>query len=1111
MRPSQATSPLAALAAALVPFLEPGMSETQRLGEMGRLEELLRAGRLPDVVERCLAHVGGERLVLVVDQFEELYALPAETQRRFVDVLTEAVEPRPDGRTASLTAVLTLRADFLGHSLQQAGLAAAMRDATLVIGQMTRDQLREAIVGPPGDEVTFEPGLVDRILDDVGDDAGNLPLLEFALTLLWDRQVDRTLTHAAYDELGGVDGAVARYAEEVYSQDLSPGERDAARGLLVQLVAPGEATGKVRRIARSSELDDTRWHLAQRLATTRLLVAGRDATGVETVELVHEALIPGWARLRDWVEADQEFRAWQERLRDNVQAWHDSGEDDGALLRGVPLAEAERWSKQRPDDLGPEERRFIATSRGLQGRSLRRLRAVAGGLTLLLVASLVLGVLALRESQRADRQARLAVSRFLVDQSEEAETTRPELSVHLSVAAYEIAETGETHDQLVRTASRHRDVTSLLASGTAESTALAFHPRDESLLFAVDAAGTLSVWDRPRGRPLDAVEVGDVEALAMSQDGDLLAAAGRGTVQLWDTSTRAPRKGERLEDAPSETLGLTFSPDGRHLAACGGQEVVLWDLAESGDPRLLPAGSEGLSFCSVGFSADGRLLRYPDGGAVRTWDTTRGEPVGEAALPQAVLPPPSDPESVGFGPDAEPLFITAFVASPLGGTVFVSTNYSELLLWDLDEGSVQRVPVFDLVTHVAFSTDGSWLAVATEGFARIPYEVTLLDLTNMTLARHMGGHTITLTALAVAGDGGVAAGGVGDAIAFYAPESGSQPIGPFSDAVLEQDGTRVVVASYETGAREWVPGESTRLADLPPSTRPGEPGAVLSDDARVLAVAAVDWETGRVGTVSVRAVDDAREVLSVAGPTSSFDLSPDGALLAVVSAHEGSVEDAEPEVRSLDLWSTESRQLVGSEPLSGNSAYASFSPDGRRLALAVEGSAEYVVIWDVEELQELQRFEFGDLWGPPRFSADGHRLALASSSGYEIRDVDTQERVSSLHHEFPLDGAFSSDGRRFATSADDGVVVWEVSTGRRLATLSGSRRDLPAGSHPSIAFGADPDVILTLGSGGLVTHRLDSAWAHQRLCEVRARDLTSQEWTRILPEYEIRSICTRAD
>ena len=150
-----------------------------------------------------------------------------------------------------MTVLLTLRADFLGNALQHPALAEVLEDAVITIGQMRREQLRAVIEGPLPPDVRYEAGLVERILGDVGNDPGSLPLLEFALTLLWERQQGGLLTHAAYQELGGVDGALASYAERVYADQLLPEDQEEVRRLFVQLVRPTEvgSVGPARRAA----------------------------------------------------------------------------------------------------------------------------------------------------------------------------------------------------------------------------------------------------------------------------------------------------------------------------------------------------------------------------------------------------------------------------------------------------------------------------------------------------------------------------------------------------------------------------------------------------------------------------------------------------------------------------------------------------------------------------------------------------------------------------------------------------------------------------------------------------------------------------------------------
>jgi phospholipase C len=385
------TDPFLRLASALTPLLEQYLSETDRLTEAQKLGDRMAGGEIQceSVIDRVLEKSNGTgRLLLVADQFEELFTLAPEPKRRpFARALLGAL-----GK-ARFTLLITLRADFYSQIITvDRELSDLLAPAQVNIGALTRDELRESITGPASlVGLEFEVGLVDRILHDVGSEPGNLPLLEFALTGLWSKRAGRTLTNAAYDEIGGVTGALAQRAEEEFSR-FAPAEQTAVRRLLSRLVRvarPEEGAEDTRQRIQLQATDPLAEKVAQALARpdVRLLVMGRLGGDGQTkgiaVEVAHEALIRNWKRLRGWLNEDREFLLWRQRTQIQVEQWEQHGRDASYLLRGMSLVEAERWLVGRPQDLTAPEQQFIQESIGLREREreeeelLRQTQALA--------------------------------------------------------------------------------------------------------------------------------------------------------------------------------------------------------------------------------------------------------------------------------------------------------------------------------------------------------------------------------------------------------------------------------------------------------------------------------------------------------------------------------------------------------------------------------------------------------------------------------------------------------------------------------------------------------------------------------------------------------------
>ena len=296
---------------------------------------------------RLLAKTGAPRLLLVVDQFEELFTLCKDRteQQAYVDNLLAAAVP--EGVT---TVILTLRADFYARCAEFANLRTALQDYQKYIGPMSREELCAAIEKPAqANGWDFEPGLVDAILDDVAGEAGSLPLLSHALLETWKRRSGRMLTFAGYHAAGGVQGAIAKTADAVYAE-LPPDEQAIARNIFLRLTTLGEGTQDTRRRVPLPELLGSGGQAAQvqavlkRLEDERLVTAERAAAAPADgargepeavyVDVTHEALISEWPRLNTWLNEDREGLLVHRRLTEAAQEWQDLGRDSGALFRG---------------------------------------------------------------------------------------------------------------------------------------------------------------------------------------------------------------------------------------------------------------------------------------------------------------------------------------------------------------------------------------------------------------------------------------------------------------------------------------------------------------------------------------------------------------------------------------------------------------------------------------------------------------------------------------------------------------------------------------------------------------------------------------------------------
>ncbi|MFH8476530.1 trypsin-like peptidase domain-containing protein [Streptomyces sp. NPDC018000] len=668
-RPGQlGRTPLTALALALLPLLEADLTETARLAELPGLTELLRQGQMPAIVDRVLARQGKQRLLVIADQFEEALL---DFGQADLDPLAGALaySLQTDSR---LRVLISLRADFLTSALNHPMLVPLLGgDRLFTVGAMSDSELRAAVVRPlETSGVVYEPGLVDRILSDLGTDPGRLPLLEFTLTKLWERQQRGVINHAAYEALGRVNDALVNHAEQVWTSGLTEEEHSGARALLVQLVHPADGRAPTRRTVARSELPPDQWRIAQRLMSTRLVVPGEEfrpggGPPEETVELAHETLLTQWRRLREFVEADHEFRSWQESVRRRIVRWESRkrgrpGLLSRAELSSAELREARTWRSRREHELSPAEKAFIEAAARWARRRLLALTAMVTSVALL--AGLFFWMYRKNTHEDAAGQA----SRVLAQQSRDAQESTTSggsyTALLLALRAYRTQDTAETRalvgDMYGRygfadlVVPRYMSTASLLTDLTGSPPAPSATDTAGRVIVSTAADGEVVVW-RSDGSGVTRLPTGrNADITAVSQDGSLVAmaqplslAAGqapdvRGKPALvYDTTTRKvielerPQEGDafpefdddglppelKLADfsdiqgfrMPTQYVRFAFAPGNKLLIGQTGfygkgGRFVIWDLTDGRIQKILPGPRE--SVTGIWVHSDGKSL-----------------------------------------------------------------------------------------------------------------------------------------------------------------------------------------------------------------------------------------------------------------------------------------------------------------------------------------------------------------------------------------------------------------------------------------------------------------------------------------------------------------------
>ncbi|MFE3849841.1 hypothetical protein ACFXPN_01710 [Streptomyces griseorubiginosus] len=1106
---------------------------------------LLRAGLIPRT--RGRAHVlspgphpsrthaetlASEAPLIVVDQFEELFTLSADPDERtrFLDQLLDAAAHRT-------RVVIAVRADFYGHLTRHRGLAEAAQDATLLVPPMGPDELRETIVRPAAlGGLVVERALTARLLDEIADEPGGLPLLSHALLETWRRRHGRTLTEAAYEAAGGIHGAIARTAEELHER-LTPAQADTARRVLLRLVTPGQGTPDTRRPADRAELTGADWpdtgFVLEQLARARLITVDD-----ETVDLAHEAVLTAWPRLRTWIDEDRERLRAQRRITEAAGTWAAVDRDPEALYRGVRLAATEEHFTGDSTELTPLEREFLQAAVHARHRARLRRGGRVGALALLVVLCLVAGLVAWQQNREGEQRRLEAEARRLVGVAESLRLSDPVTSMRLSLAARRVADLPETRSAvLAAAAQREQDVftdpdggkrtmrrlsadgRTLISVGTDRVTrwdvnahrslsrqpglgrtmGTAGFPRADTTWLPVFDGTRVTVRDLATGRQ-DRTPLTDADGGAeMSPSGRTLVVYDRqgtqGHTQLWDPLTR--RKLLDIEDPRS--------PASVDLGSIGWPRLmaVMAELRQERRTSVLTY----LSAPDATVSADDRRLALcVPGTRLRLWDVETRREIDAPWLPT---------------PSAQQCLQEQITLSPDGRTLGV-IGPDGFRAWRIDTGrETARIDHAGLKI-AQFSADGAFMAasdgeeilvwrLATPVFPVFRHRLSgetvkdiRLDPASRTL-RYLGGpegtwgpsvHTL----------------GLGDAVT--SDWTTTQNIG----MAYSPDGALLATARPDPDGEHirfrLLTAAGRHLADLgtapcrvpDPAEESYECAAHLAFDStgRTLAYG-VESTNAPPAPQRLRLYDVPSRRVSTVLTAADIGRTPPAHLAFGPGDRSLLLTDLpSPDTGTVRIWDLERRRTT--RTLTSTSGAVALHPDGD-LVVTTGGEA-----YRLPSGTRLPADRFPSGGTALAFSPDGAYLAVGDGSGRVVlwdgrltRRLGVLADPETTTYQYVSALAFAPDGRTLAVAGDEGTLqLWDVASRRRI----GAPLPTPGDTVSALAFGADGASLHAAGNHTPPrTYPIDADRAAATVCRRAGGGLTREEWSRHLPDIAYRRSC----